>query len=1148
MQFTRLRLQGFKSFVDPTDLAIKDGLTGIVGPNGCGKSNLLEAIRWVMGENRPTQMRGGGMEDVIFAGAASRGAKHFAEVTLFIDNSERRAPQMFNDEDELDILRRITRDIGSAYKVNGKDVRARDVALLFADAASGATSPSLVRQGRIAELINAKPQARRRVLEDAAGISGLHQRRHESHLKLNAAEANLARVDDVLEALASQKRNLERQAAAAAKYKEIGARLRTASTILACLKWQQSHERLQASERELALALANRASCETTRGEAQRVAARANSALEPLRKQENEAAALLQRLRIAQDTLASEEKAAEERIAQLAQEGEMLLEQKSREGRIEQDAMEALERIEAEETKINAEREGEDQAIADAQNHANEAAEALGRVEAEFDELRSQMAQEEGRAQTASRRYEEAVKRASKSESVMIRTAQDREEADEAALAARSTLEQSTGQLAQIEREAETAKTAHLAALSALDETSGEGEEDQAARAALAGSIAALRAEAKGLESRRRDIKTRPVLDDLTVTPGYELAIAAALDSDLEAPLADAGASGWHLARAGANEKLPDGCAPIASFVEAPKPLGARLSQIGVCDEASAQMIEALRPGQRLVSKAGDLWRWDGFVRLARDYVSASALRLEEGRRLREIGVQIDEEAARLLAIEDKIAKANERAREAHGALEAAKQAERASERALTDAIREKLSAQHAMERAEARAQMLASALRNREEEAKLARKELEEATKARIDPAGLNAKKASVEARRALVDEARATMLDARSALENLKEARSLRAHRLGEIKTERENWTKRLSDTGAHQSGLAARLLENANKAREAANIPGEIEEKRQRLEVDIASGESAHNEARDALAAGEAARARADGAAREADNALADIRELQGRSESENAAAKEESREATAFITEEYGEEPATLLEKLLEAEPTPPKREEIEAEINKLTARREAMGAVNLLADEDCKKVEAEYEALSADRAEIDAAITKLRQGINKLNKEGRARLLAAFDEVNTNFKRLFGVLFDGGNARLELEGSDDPLEAGLEIICQPPGKKLSLLSLLSGGEQTLTAIALIFAVFLTNPSPLCVLDEVDAPLDDANVTRFCDLLAEMAAGSKTRFLIITHHAITMSRMDRLYGVTMAEKGVSQLVSVDLGEAEKMVETA
>lgn len=360
MRFSRLRLNGFKSFVDPTDLVIHDGLTGVVGPNGCGKSNLLEALRWVMGENRASAMRGGGMEDVIFAGAATRPARNFAEVSLSIDNTERLAPSGFNDADTLEIVRRITRDAGSAYKVNGKDVRARDVQMLFADASTGSQSPALVRQGQISELINAKPKARRRILEEAAGISGLYQRRHEAELKLNGAEQNLLRVDDVIEQLGGQLATLARQARQAARYRELGAALRRAEGMLLYRRWREADLAREEAEAGLRARLTAAAQAEGAARAAAKARAVQEDALPPLREEEAIAGAILQRLMLQRDALSDQEAQAAARIETLKSRITQLDRDMEREAGLNRDAGETIERLEWEMGQLLKAAEGQD--------------------------------------------------------------------------------------------------------------------------------------------------------------------------------------------------------------------------------------------------------------------------------------------------------------------------------------------------------------------------------------------------------------------------------------------------------------------------------------------------------------------------------------------------------------------------------------------------------------------------------------------------------------------------------------------------------------------------------------------------------------------------------------------------------------------
>ncbi|MCB1366830.1 MAG: chromosome segregation protein SMC, partial [Rhodobacteraceae bacterium] len=402
-----------------------------------------------------------------------------------------------------------------------------------------------------------------------------------------------------------------------------------------------------------------------------------------------------------------------------------------------------------------------------------------------------------------------------------------------------------------------------------------------------------------------------------------------------------------------------------------------------------------------------------------------------------------------------------------------------------------------------------------------------------------------AVEQVKVAVEAARLAMMSRRSMADELRREGEARTRRRQEITRELANWRHRLDTAGKRSAELAARKAETEAELAAASAAPDDIAARRNQLAGAIAEAEARKARATDALAAAETALRNAVTGERDAERRASDAREARGRAEAVAEAAEAQVEAAAERIDEELNLTPAALLD-LLGGDPDKmPSSERIEAEVSRLKRQRDALGSVNLRAEEDAAEVQAEFDNLTTEKADLDAAIAKLRTGIASLNREGRERLLKAFDQVNRNFELLFRHLFGGGEAKLVLVESDDPLEAGLEIMCQPPGKKLSVLSLLSGGEQTLTALALIFAVFLANPAPICVLDEVDAPLDDANVTRFCDLLDEMTRRTETRFLIITHHAVTMSRMDRLFGVTMAEQGVSQLVSVDLNRAEQLV---
>ncbi|MFA5538032.1 MAG: chromosome segregation protein SMC [Gemmobacter sp.] len=1150
MRFTRLRLNGFKSFVDPTDLLIAEGLTGVVGPNGCGKSNLLEALRWVMGENRPTAMRGDGMEDVIFAGTASRPARHFAEVALTLDNSERLAPAGFNDADILEITRRITRDAGSAYRANGKEVRAKDVQMLFADASTGAHSPALVRQGQISELINAKPRNRRRILEEAAGISGLYQRRHEAELRLNAAEQNLARVDDVLEQLAAQIAQLARQARQAARYREIGSDLRRAEGSLLFRRWREADEARLLAERDLTEASRAAAVAETGARQAAQVRAGAEDAIPPRREEEAIAGAILQRLTVQRETLTEQEARARQTIADLTGRIAQLGHDMEREAGLNRDAGETIARLDWEAAQIARAHEGHDERLAEAAEAAREAGAALSGTEADLSERTEDAARLSARHQSAQRLLADTGTTLERAQAEAARARAAEAAAGEALDRAGEDFAGAEAAAGEATEQAELAEEMLAEAEAARAEVHAREAEARAARSSAEGEATALRAEVAALARlvERETHAGHQMLDLVTVDPGHEAAFGAALSDDLRAPEIDGDAgSGWAaLPPYDAAPALPEGAAPLAAHVRVPPALARRIGQIGLVARGDgARLQPALRPGQRLVSIEGDLWRWDGFRAAAEDAPSAAALRLQQLNRLVALKRDLEEVAARA-----------EGARQAHEALQARlaelSQADQAAREARRAADRQVAEAGRALSRAEADRSIAGGKLESArlavarfEAEAQEARERLDEAAEAAAELPDLDDSRARLETAREAVAEARAAMLARRAAHDETRREGEARVRRRQEVAKEISGWRMRLDTAEKRSAELAFRREESEAELAEASAAPEEIAARRDELQEAIAGAETRRNRAADALAEAEGALRAAQQAEREAERAAGEAREARARAGARTDAARDTVAASAERIREETGGGPEELLESLATDPGAMPPAEALESEIARLRRAREALGAVNLRAEEDAKAVQAEHDTLKREKFDLEEAIRKLRAGIAGLNREGRERLLTAFEQVNANFTTLFTHLFGGGEARLVLVESDDPLEAGLEIMCQPPGKKLSTLSLLSGGEQTLTALALIFAVFLANPAPICVLDEVDAPLDDANVTRFCDLLDEMTRRTETRFLIITHHAVTMARMDRLFGVTMGEQGVSQLVSVDLRRAEQLV---
>ena len=1145
VQFTKVRLSGFKSFVEPTELVIEDGLTGVVGPNGCGKSNLLEALRWAMGEASAKQMRGGGMEDVIFNGTSDRPARNIAEVVISLKNNDRKFPSQWNELDELEIVRRIERGEGSHYKVNGQDVRARDVQLLFADLSTGARSTAIVSQGKVGALINAKPAQRRMLLEEAAGITGLHSRRHEAELRLRGAENNLARLDDVIGALAGQMQGLKRQARQATRYRNIGEQIRACEAIQLHLRWREAADEMENARTRLRDAEAKVTELAQAVSAGTAAQAKAAEALPALRQAEAEAAAELQRLAIARDTLDKEEEQLAEARAEYQTRLQQIEEDLAREQTMSDDAAAALARIEAEAEGLADTNDTESGARSEAARAVAEAEAALEIIEAELTRLTQAAAEAEAhrsgldeRLETLRSRQNRLSERAQsieiEREALAENAGPDADAGDEAARAADRALEEARA-------EAEAAEAANAAARARESEIRGALlQADEA--------LASLRAEERGLEALRTEADDLPdaVVGKIRTEPGFEAALSAALGDDLRASIDDTQSIHWNSLNGPSGPALPDGAVPLSDHVDAPAALTRRLTQIGVVANLAEGGLYApkLAQGQRLVSRAGDLWRWDGFVALA-EAGNPAETRLRQANRLAEIATILPDAEATAQAARAAAEKAKVKAAETAAAERAAREAQRTRMAALSQA--REAQARAAKEAAErtTRARALEEAaasvgadLAEIDEELTTAEAALEIARSGEDSRAELEKKRGQVQDQRGTLDELRQTR-------DRLRAEAEARERRRNAIADERRIWEARI-ENGTRQFKLLGERRNAAKTALERlAGRPAEIQKLRAGLLDSIETAAAKRTEAARTLEAAEARLAEVEGALRAAEGALADIREERGRSEGAVSQADQAIEAVTERIRERLGCTPeAALGAANLDEGAELPALDDIETKLERLTRERDNMGPVNLRAERESEELAEQISTMETEREDLLGAISRFRQAINELNREGRQRLLASFEKVDEHFRTIFERLFGGGQAHLKLIESDDPLEAGLEIMASPPGKRLQAMSLLSGGEQALTALSLLFAVFMTNPAPICVLDEVDAPLDDANVDRFCTLLDTITNETKTRFLLITHHRMTMARMDRLFGVTMGEKGVSQLVSVDLGEAERL----
>jgi chromosome segregation protein len=1090
-------------------------------------------------------MRGSGMDDVIFAGTETRPARDFAEVALLCETTGDVLPgtvQIGDNDEAVEIVRRIERGAGSAYRANGHDVRARDVALIFADAATGAHSPALVSQGKVAGIIAAKPQERRMLLEEAAGIAGLHVRRKEAEQKLRATEANLARLADILADMDARAAALKRQARAAERYTKLTDAIRVAEGRMIFARWRDAAAAADAARAEMQAAEAAVAEAQSAQGAANHAQVTAMAALGAVREAASEAREAEHRLATQLLALRADAAAAALKLADLDAEEARITRDRDAEDALAREGAAAIERLE---TAVKA--AGSTLAALERERPAHErsaqrAADALRDSEVALAETRAQAANEAAERRIAEAADAESGRREQRITAELARLTRERESLGDpdamqaAAQAAAATLN-------KLNEAATAAEQALAAATAAREAADADFAAAQEALAEGKASLAALDSEAAALDRSLAATASDGdgVIGALKVAPGYEAALAAALGDDLSAPLlTGSGTRGWRGADAKDDPSLLDGLTPLAARVEAPAALARRLAQIGVADNDTGQRLQV---GQRLVTRDGRLRRWDGFV--AHGDGAAAADRLMRRNRREALARQRPEVAAgveQLAALAAQAATARDGAAQA---LMAARAGFAEAERAVREARRAADDSEAAAQRLQERSARMTEQLALIAAEAELAQSERREAAAALAALPDGRAMAARLARDEAAAGTARESVAAARAALATL-EADTARAREAQiEAQAEIKGWRARAGEAARRIANMAERSRAIAAERDRVAARPAALADK-----ISAAEAEQATLEQRlaDALTAEAAATTRA----READAALDAVREAlsSARERRASATAHAESAEARRIemgrISGERFQCPPPLLPGTagFDAEEVGTPQAEGEAH-ERLTQDRERIGPVNLVAATELAELEAEQLASATEAEELQLAVNRLRGSIGHLNREGRARLLEAFTAVDGHFQRLFTTLFGGGAAHLALTESDDPLEAGLEIMAQPPGKKLATLTLLSGGEQALTAIALIFALFLTNPAPICVLDEVDAPLDDANVERFCDLLDAMTRETKTRYLIVTHNAVTMARMHRLFGVTMVERGISRLVSVDLGGAEALL---
>ena len=1156
MHLLEVKISGFKSFVDGVTFTINEGLTGIVGPNGCGKSNILESIRWVMGASSAKALRGAEMDDVIFAGSDERPQRDIAEVTLKIDNSDHLAPDPFRFEDIIEISRKIRRGIGSTYRINGKEVRAKDVQLLFADASSGANSPALVRQGQVSELINAKPENRRKVLEEASGISGLQARRHEAVIKLNATEANLERVSEIIITIEEQVSSLKKQAQKAERYRGLAGLIRGLQAYLADNRYksmessvgqtnQSLHEiDLQISDHMVEINQTNRA------------IEQVEEKLPDARQEMAIAEAVIRQLEIKKFAFERDLQEISEKTANANATLERLDKDIARENEIAREADEIITRTNDELKSHNFETTA-DEEIAELNKSANELNDQIKEIEGKLNEAIASKAKNEN--QLLSRKQELARLESEKQRlgNIVARLEKDVNDLGNAQLD-ETLITQAKERLEQSVKAIERAEADYKTYLTELQKLEGEDRENRNIHDDLQNKSNAIFAQIKALNAvlGREDGKQSTLITQIQVKAGFEKAFAAAIGEDLDANLkngdifwngADIPKIEWH-------ESLKTSQS-LAEIVTAPNELAARLATIKIVDDAifNSSILPPL--GCRYVTLAGDVKRWDGFIK-THNAPNAQAKRLEQKNRiialeaeLEPLKAQIPEIAAKLAKTKSTLASLRDKSNNERSKHPSLMMNVQNCQKNLNDLIAVQARNNDRIEMAR---ENLAQAQHNHikiEEEIK---EKTHIFNEEQLGLSSLSNELENIIAESSVsLNQKRQSLADIRAKINQINSEAESQKAKIASLKAQLNNWSARKENCIIRIKELEAEKAKTELVLNELSGKPDAIEQERQKALSDFPLAEARRAKAADILAVSESELRNLQSALRQSENNRAQLMTTQSGLQATRQSWLERLEDLKTEILNQFDCDPVDLenhAQERLGNIYNGLDVDKAQSRLNRALLDRDDLGGVNLNADIELKEQSERAQKLDNERNELVAAVKKLRNAIEEINAEGREKLIKAFDIVNGHFSQLFTTLFNGGQAHLALTETDDPLGGGLEVYACPPGKRLQSMTLMSGGEQALTATALIFAVFLSNPAPLSVLDEIDAPLDDANVERFCALLNEMRNRTKTRFIVITHHPITMARMDRLFGVTMAQKGVSQLVSVDLSRAETLINAA
>ena len=1154
MKFTRLKITGFKSFVDTTVLDIKPGLTGLVGPNGCGKSNIVEAMKWNMGEAGPSRLRAGEMNDVIFSGTKGRPSRNSAEVILTIENNNEKLLQTYTNIDEIEVSRKIEKDEGSTYRINNKEVRQRDVQILYADIAIGSRSNAIVDQGQVGKIINSKAQERRQILEEAAGISGIHARKHETELKLKSTEVNLEKLEEIVTNDRVRLKELSRQSNQAKRYKIISENIRELDAIILYQRWNKNLINIERLKKELETFTENvnkvtrKISSKSIQQE------KIENDLSPLREDAQKYANLLNKFKVEYDLLIKEEESLsleratqKENIKYLKME---ILNEENLHKELDNQFKEldnVISKISSNNTNINLSQLNENLENAKKEEAYNsevltEAERVLSYNISQRDNLNNDISKLKLQNIDAVNNLKNTREELNNLNNI----SKDNDKKDifyKDINILKKKLQEEDINEELIIKKIDLVKV----------EIKKFNEQTNEKKIVLQGKLrnidqynASKDILTKLFESDEKNI----VINYLKFPKGFEKAIEASLGHGLKAALEKSSIE-WRNIEQNTLNKLPEGIISLSEHAKGVPEVFNILKLTGLVENTvQGDLLQhKLMPGQQLVTKNGGLWRWDGYTHNedaktpANQILQNKTNLIDLNSKIKTSLLEADKCESIILNLHSKIEVAEKNIREyntkllnIHNNKIEIRNTIEQKQNALSIYIenhnenRTKLAI---LQSSKSKYKQLLETLSNdmnnyQNKEKSLISIEILKKNIALITIKN-NEKKIELSNQISIYQKELSTIENKENQLAQLKNEQF-------RLNTQLTNIINRIN-----------KLKNNHNKAElNLKNLdfkPIKIEKSKIKILKKIDNLEENLTKTSNLLSESENTNKNITNDLRSYNEELILYRENRARQEGLLQQSHERQNDDKEIIYEKLNISPDKFNE-IIDISKEFLDIEQSNLALEKLIIQRERIGPVNLVAEEDSEKLRIKLEEIEKEKEDLINAISKLRTSIRTINKEARSKLLEAFEEVNKYFKELFINLFGGGEAYLKLEGSDDPLESGLELMASPPGKKLQQMSLLSGGEQALTAMALIFSVFLTKPSPICVLDEVDAPLDESNVDRFLDLIDSISKKSGTRFLVVTHHRLTMARMDRLYGITMQEPGVSQLVSVSLKEAEKI----